>query len=80
MFQTGADQGMMHVFHLLSVFGNGAFFLFQYSFGGSASAVQLQEALKSPTFEYGIRFLAVAGLLNYLSVLDVADIATRRKQ
>lgn len=32
------------------------------------------------TFEYGGRFLEVAGLLNYLAVLDALDIQTGRKK
>lgn len=80
LFQTGADQGMMHVFHLVSAFGNGAFFLFQYLFGGAATSMQIQDALKTPTFEYGVRFVAAAGLLNYLSILDVADLGLGRKE
>lgn len=32
------------------------------------------------TSEYGDRFLMVAGLLNYLSMLDAFDIAVRRKK
>ena len=32
------------------------------------------------TFEYGGRFLEVAGLLNYLAVLDAVDIAVGRKK
>ena len=80
LFQTGADQGMMHVFHLLSTSGNGAFFLFNYLFAGGATLPQIQDALKMQTFEYGVRFVAAAGLLNYLSILDVADIALGRKE
>jgi hypothetical protein len=33
-----------------------------------------------PTFEYGGRFLEVAGLLNYLAVIDAVDIALGRKK
>ena len=80
LFHTGADQGMMHIFHLLSALGNGAFFLFNYLLGGSATVQQIQDALKTPTFEYGVRFIATAGLLNYLSILDAADIALGRKE
>jgi hypothetical protein len=81
LFQTGAEQGlMMHRFHLFSTLGNGAFFLFQFLLGGGATLLQIQDALKTPTFEYGVRFLAAAGLLNYLSILDVADIALGRKE
>lgn len=32
------------------------------------------------TYEYGNTFLLVAGLLNYLAMLDAFDIAARRKQ
>jgi hypothetical protein len=32
------------------------------------------------TFEYGGRFLEVAGLLNYLATMDAYDIAARRKE
>jgi hypothetical protein len=32
------------------------------------------------TFEYGGRFLEVAGLLNYLTILDAIDIQTGRKR
>jgi hypothetical protein len=32
------------------------------------------------TFEYGGRFLEVAGLLNYLAVVDAVDIAVGRKK
>lgn len=81
LFHTGAEQGlMMHRFHLFSTLGNGAFFLFQFLFGGTATLQQIQDALKTQTFEYGVRFIAAAGLLNYLSILDVADIALGRKE
>ncbi|MDQ4121839.1 MAG: hypothetical protein M3209_10385 [Acidobacteriota bacterium] len=81
LFQTGGEQGlMMHRFHLFSTLGNGTFFLFNFLFGGTATLLQIQDALKTPTFEYGVRFVAAAGLLNYLSILDVADIALGRKE
>jgi hypothetical protein len=80
LFQTGADQGMMHIFHLLSAAGNATYFSVNYLFGGAASLHQIQDALKTPTFEYGVRFAAAAGLLNYLSILDAADIALGRKE
>ena len=32
------------------------------------------------TFEYGGRFLEVAGLLNYLAVIDAVDISVGRKK
>jgi hypothetical protein len=33
-----------------------------------------------PTFEYGGRFLEVAGLINFLAVLDAVDISLGRKK
>lgn len=80
LFETGADQGLMHFFHQVSVLGNAPVFLFHFITGGSATTAQIQEAVKSSTFEYGVRFLAVAGLLNYLSVLDAVDISLGRKE
>jgi hypothetical protein len=38
------------------------------------------EAAARVTFEYGNTFLVVAGLLNYLAMLDAFDIAAGRKQ
>jgi hypothetical protein len=35
---------------------------------------------EAPTYEYGNTFLLVAGLLNYLAILDAFDIATGRKK
>lgn len=37
------------------------------------------ERAQLPTFEYGNTFLLVAGLLNYLIMLDAYDIAAERK-
>lgn len=34
---------------------------------------------KLSTYEYGQRFILVAGLLNYLSILDCFDLAVKRK-
>ena len=73
-----AERGMMYWFHQISGLGNGGLFLYLWSLGGATQGV-IQEAVKSATFEYGVRFIAVAGLLNYLSVLDVIDISTGKK-
>jgi hypothetical protein len=35
--------------------------------------------LENRSFDYGEKFLWVAGLLNYLIVLDAFDVAMRRK-
>ena len=80
LFETGADQGLMHFFHQVSVLGNAPVFLYHFVTGGNATSAQIQDAVKSSFFEYGIRFLAVAGLLNYLSILDAIDISLGRKK
>lgn len=41
--------------------------------------VGFREQARLPTFEYGNTFLLVAGLLNYLVMLDAFDIAVDRK-
>lgn len=41
---------------------------------------ELPEQMSRATFEYGNTFLWVAGLLNYLAMLDAFDIAAGRKQ
>ena len=53
--------------------------------GGAASAHLLGLGLgggdvRAVTYEYGNTFLLVAGLLNYLAMLDAFDIAVGRKQ
>jgi hypothetical protein len=42
--------------------------------------VDTPQAAARVTFEYGNTFLVVAGLLNYLAMLDAFDIAAGRKQ
>ncbi len=37
------------------------------------------ELAKLSTYEYGQRFILVAGLLNYLAIIDCFDIAVKRK-
>lgn len=70
------SQGMLlYVIHVFSVAGNGLGFVF--SLVAAANAPQNVAAWS--TFEYGGRFLEVAGLLNYLAAIDVFDIASRRK-
>jgi hypothetical protein len=44
-----------------------------------ALRIGLDLQYKQPTFEYGTHFLVVAGLLNYLVILDAFDIARGRK-
>ncbi|OYT73609.1 MAG: hypothetical protein CFK52_01435 [Chloracidobacterium sp. CP2_5A] len=44
-----------------------------------AAGVGTSFEFKSATYEYGTYFLVVAGLLNYLAIFDVFDIAKGRK-
>ena len=80
LFEIGGSQGLLVLFEKFSVLGNAGVYLFHFFTGGSATFKQVQEAVKAPTIEYGVRFLAVAGLLNYLSILDAIDIALGRKK
>jgi hypothetical protein len=45
-----------------------------------ATNTGLAEQAKRATYEYGNTFLWVAGLLNFLSMLDAFDIGAKRKQ
>ena len=45
-----------------------------------AAATPSPQVAAAATFEYGGRFLEVAGLLNYLAALDAVDIAVGRKK
>ncbi|MBX3292573.1 MAG: hypothetical protein KF881_06740 [Acidobacteria bacterium] len=70
------DGQLLYLLNVFARIGNGL--------GGIVSF--LMSATPSPqiaalaTFEYGGRFLEVAGLLNYLAAIDVADIAAGRKK
>jgi hypothetical protein len=76
--------------HLYSVFESGAGLL-SYVFGvcdlgtgllyvtSRSLEIATQEQAKLPTSEYGNVFLTIAGLLNYLLILDAFDIGVGRK-
>lgn len=79
--ETDKSYGnFMYWFHQLSDLGNGVFFLVHSFTDGKASPSMLEQALKSPMFEYGVRFLSIAGLLNFLAILDVVDISRGTKE
>jgi hypothetical protein len=50
-----------------------------YKFTGTEQFTHEAQQAALPTFEYGWTFLLVAGLLNYLAMLDAFDIAAGRK-
>ena len=57
--------------------GTGGLYLFSSLIGWNFA--ELSEQMRRDTFEYGNTFLWVAGLLNYLSMLDAFDLAAGRK-
>lgn len=69
--------GLLQIPPMIGNLGTGILYLFCWFFGIGFTHEPAQAAL--PTFEYGWTFLIVAGLLNYLSMLDAFDIAAGRK-
>lgn len=75
---TGQEQGFgvfMQLLPMIANIGSGLLYVFCW-----AANVGFVEHAQLVTFEYGNTFLLVAGLLNYLVMLDAFDIAAGRKQ
>lgn len=71
------DGSLLRLPPMIGNFGTGLLYIVPWFMGiGFLDDVQ-RAAL--PTFEFGWTFLIVAGLLNYLSMLDAFDIAAGRK-
>ncbi len=70
------DGALLYVLNVFARLGNGLGALVSWFFLGSAPPNVASRA----TFEYAGRFLEVAGLLNYLAVLDALDIQIGRKK
>ena len=80
MFSLSTGQGssvLLQVPPMIANLGSGALYLFCWFFdiGFADDLVQAARA----TYEYGNTFLLIAGLLNYLTMLDAFDIAAGRK-
>ena len=76
---TDDSNGLLpRAFGLFNV-GTGIIYLWSLMTGALLSDPAVPEVAKVMTFEYGNTFLMVAGLLNYLNVLDAFDIAVGRK-
>jgi hypothetical protein len=81
MFSVGgSEQGvaaLLQVPPTIANLGSGALYLVCWllNVGFSDDALHAARA----TFEYGNTFLLVAGLLNYLAMLDAFDVAAGRK-
>ena len=78
LFKMGpADQGLSGLLQLLPMsanFGAGLLYVFCW-----VTNTGFAEQAQRVTYEYGNTFLLVAGLLNYLAILDAFDIAAGRK-
>ena len=72
-FKDGALLSLLNIFARA---GNGLGALIGFLFAGSPPPNVASWA----TFEYGGRFLEVAGLLNFLAVVDAIDIQQGRKK
>ena len=70
------DGALLYLLNVFARFGNGLGAIVSYIIAGTPSPNVAARA----TFEYGGRFLEVAGLLNYLATLDAVDIALGRKK
>lgn len=79
LFKMGpADQGLSGLLQLLPMsanFGAGLLYIFCW-----LTNTGFIEQAQRVTYEYGNTFLLVAGLLNYLAILDAFDIAAGRKR
>ncbi len=71
------DEGaLLYLLNIFARFGSGVIAVISYMMGANAPP----DAAGMATFEYGGRFLEVAGLLNYLAVIDSIDVLRGRKQ
>lgn len=72
-FKEGA---LLYLLNIFATFGNGLGDVIAFA----ASVEPSKDVAARATFEYGGRFLEVAGLLNYLAILDAIDINLGRKK
>jgi hypothetical protein len=78
---SGGDQGLAALVPALWMVGDlGSGILYVFCWVMNLGFVDTPEAAARVTFEYGNTFLVVAGLLNYLAMLDAFDIAAGRKK
>jgi len=70
------DGVLLYLLNVFARFGNGLGALVSFILAGTPAP----QVAALATFEYGGRFLEVAGLLNYLAALDAVDIALGRKK
>jgi hypothetical protein len=70
------DGMLLYMLNVFARFGNGIGAIVSLIMSANPSA----NVAALATFEYGGRFLEVAGLLNYLAAVDAVDIALGRKR
>ena len=70
------DGQLLYLLNVFATFGNGLGDLISFL----VSVEPSKDVAARATFEYGGRFLEVAGLLNYLAVIDAIDINLGRKK
>lgn len=80
MFDLSGTEGtsqLLQVPPMIANFGSGALYIISWliGYGFDDNPVQAARA----TYEYGNTFLLIAGLLNYLTMLDAFDIAVGRR-
>jgi hypothetical protein len=81
MFTVGGEEqglsALLKVPPMIANLGAGLLYLISWFFG-VGFADDPQSAARA-TYEYGNTFLLIAGLLNYLAMLDAFDISAGRK-
>lgn len=70
------DGALLYLLNVFARFGNGLGAIVSFVMAGNPSP----QVAALATFEYGGRFLEVAGLINYLAIVDAVDIASGRKR
>ncbi|MGI8639554.1 MAG: DUF6677 family protein [Pyrinomonadaceae bacterium] len=70
------DGALLYLLNIFARFGNGLGALISFFLSASPPPNVASWA----TFEYGGRFLEIAGLLNYLAIMDAIDINLGRKK
>jgi len=70
------DGSLLYLLNIFARSGNGLGAVVSFIMAGTPSP----QVAALATFEYGGRFLEVAGLLNYLAAIDAVDIAVGRKK
>lgn len=70
------DGFLLVLLHFFASVGNGLGYLISLIFSSAA----VKDAAAAPTFEYGGKLIEIAGLVNFMAVLDAVDIFFGRKK